>query len=85
MFVKFELKNKILNSVVKSNYVMTSHKHLALYRLSSLPRSSSISRVVNRCIYTGRKYSTIKRYQLSRFAIRLNSNEGLLPGMRRHS
>lgn len=85
MYIKFELKNFLLKSSLKTPYVIPLHANLAVYRKSSIPRSSSITRIVNRCIYTGRKYSTIKKFQLSRFAIRFNSYEGLLPGLRRHS
>ena len=83
--IKFEIKNKALQSLLKSSALSLSQRHLAAYRKSTLPRASSITRVVNRCTQTGRKYSVIRRFQLSRFAFRSNSYEGFLPGVRRHS
>ena len=62
-----------------------SNRYLAMYRRTSLPRNSSVTRIVNRCIYTGRKYSTLRKYQMSRFAMRFQSYSGVLPGVRRHS
>jgi len=83
--IKFELKNTLLKSLFKTQTLNLSQQHLASYRKSSIPRSSSVTRIVNRCVYTGRKYSTIRKFQMSRFSTRFNSYEGLLPGVRRHS
>ena len=83
--VKFELKNLLIKGVLLTPNLEFSRRHLAMYRKSSIPRAASIGRVVNRCVYTGRKYSTIRRFQMSRFAIRFHSYEGFMPGLRRHS
>lgn len=85
MYIKFEVKTKLLKTIIKTKHILNLFKYLALYKRSNIPRSSTISRIVNRCLYTGRKYSTIKHFQLSRFSIRFNTNDGYLPGVRRHS
>ena len=84
-YIKFELKGRLIKSILKTPQSYSSEKYLAMYRKSAIPRDAAISRVVNRCVYTGRKYSTIKRFQMSRFAIRFHSYEGCMPGLRRHS
>lgn len=85
MFVRFEIKNKLSLAAIKDCNTGIVFRHIALYRRSNIPRSASITRSVNRCMSTGRKYSTVKRFQMSRFAIRFHANEGYLPGVRRHS
>lgn len=70
---------------MKSVSSTDAQKVLAMYRKSFIPRNASVTRLVNRCTTTGRKYSTLKKFQLSRFAIRFDSYEGFLPGLRRHS
>ena len=84
-FIKFELKKTLLKSIENTTDLSLSQKHLASYKKVLLPRSSSITRMVNRCTVSGRKYSTLKKYELSRFNFRHHSNEGFLPGLRRHS
>jgi small subunit ribosomal protein S14 len=83
--IKFELKSRLIKSLFSNRHLEFSQKHLASYRKSSIPRAASVTRIVNRCVYTGRKYSTLKKFQTSRFATRSNAYEGLLPGVRRHS
>ena len=84
-YIKFELKRSVLMSLLKSPTLPFYKRQLVSYRKVSLPRKSSIVQTVNRCHQTGRKYSTLKKYGLSRFALRVKTYEGALPGLRRYS
>ena len=84
-YIKFELKRAALCSLMRTPTLPFYKRQLASYRKVSLPRRSSVIQIVNRCHQTGRKYSTLKKYRLSRFALRTKVYEGSLPGMRRDS
>lgn len=83
--VKYELKNKLFNSILKNKTVPFANRYAALYRRSTLPRKSSITKMVNRCIQSGRQYSIIHKVRLSRFQFRVQAYNGVLPGVRRDS
>ena len=83
--IKFELKNRLIRSILKTPSLTFAQRHLAIYAKSSIPRSSSITRISNRCVYTGRKFSVLRKFQMSRFALRDKAYDGYLPGLRRHS
>lgn len=85
LYVKFELKNKLFKSIIKNHTIPLSHRYLASFHKSNLPRSSSIVKQCNRCVQTGRSYSVLRKTQSSRFHFRFESYKGLLPGVRRHS
>lgn len=85
LYIKFELKNKLFKSIIKNKTVPLSHRYLASFKRSTLPRSSSVTKIVNRCVQSGRQYSIIHKVQLSRFPFRFQSYNGTLPGVRRHS
>jgi len=84
-FVNFYLKHTMYRSILKNNRVPLAQRHVASFQQSTLPRNSSITKVVNRCTVSGRQYSIIQKPQLSRFVFRFESYKGHLPGVRRHS
>ena len=53
--------------------------------LSMLPRNASPTRVVNRCMVTGRRHGFIRRFQLSRITFREMASAGQLPGVTKSS
>jgi ribosomal protein S14 len=61
------------------------NRYFASYRRVLMPRNAAIGKMVNRCLESGRKYSTIHKVKLSRFAFRIEAYNGSLPGVRRHS
>jgi len=84
-YVKYELKNRLFKSILKNRTVPVGNRYAASYRRSTLPRKASITKVVNRCIQSGRQYTIIHKTRLARFPFRLQSYNGILPGVRRHS
>ncbi len=53
--------------------------------LSQLPRNASPTRVVNRCLITGRRRSYLRRFKLSRITFRELASSGLIPGVTKSS
>ena len=53
--------------------------------LSLLPRDSSPTRLVNRCLVTGRRRGYLRRFKLSRIAFRELASSGLIPGVTKSS
>jgi small subunit ribosomal protein S14 len=85
LFLKFELKKIILKSIMQSPYLPWTHRYLALYNKSKLIRLSSITQQKNKCVKTGRVWSTVKKTRYSRFVFRTESYQGNLPGFQRAS
>ena len=53
--------------------------------LQMLPRDASPTRLVNRCLVTGRRRAFIRRFKLSRIAFRELASHGLIPGVTKSS
>lgn len=53
--------------------------------LSMLPRDASPTRLVNRCVITGRRRAFLRRFGLSRITFREMASHGLLPGVTKSS
>jgi small subunit ribosomal protein S14 len=53
--------------------------------LSMLPRDASPTRLVNRCVITGRRRAFLRRFRLSRITFRELASAGMLPGVTKAS
>ncbi len=53
--------------------------------LQTLPRDASPTRVVNRCLVTGRRRAYMRRFKLSRISFRELASHGLIPGVTKSS
>jgi small subunit ribosomal protein S14 len=53
--------------------------------LSQLPRDASPTRVVNRCVQTGRRRAYMGRFKVSRLTFRELALGGLIPGVTKSS
>ena len=84
-FLKNEFKRLILKSLKKSKTVSYSRRYQAAYQLTTLPRISTRTMSVNRCVVSGRVWSTNKQTGYSRFVLRNESYSSNIPGCRRAS
>ncbi len=75
-----ELKAKIINEKLSDD-----ERYEAQVKFQKLPRNTSIHRVVNRCYLTGRTRGHLKKFGLSRIAVRELANLGQLPGVTKSS
>ena len=85
LFIKNELKKILLKSIIKNSNLPLSYRYFAFYNKSKLIRFSSISQQKNKCVETGRIWTTVKNVNYSRFYFRTESNCGNLPGFKRAS
>jgi len=49
--------------------------------LSKLPRNASPTRLVNRCLYSGRRRGYMRKFAASRLTFRQAALNGLIPGV----
>jgi small subunit ribosomal protein S14 len=54
-----------------------------LVQLSKMKRSSSLTRVTNRCVKTGRSKSVYRFFKLSRIMVKDLASKGLLPSVQK--
>lgn len=53
--------------------------------LTMLPRNASPTRLVNRCLVSGRRRAFLRRFKLSRISFRELANAGMIPGVTKSS
>jgi len=85
LFLKYEIKRILMNSIKQNQYIPRTYRYLALYSQSKLIRASSFTQQQNRCVQTGRIWSVNKYTYYSRFFFRTESYKGNFPGFRRAS
>jgi hypothetical protein len=54
VFIKHEIKHKILKTIEKNTLISNTYRYLALHLKSHLVRKTSIIQQINRCVLTGR-------------------------------
>ena len=74
-----------LRRVMKDPKATLDEKREAMARLQALPRDSAAVRYRNRCQMTGRPRGFIRKFGISRIALREMSLHGLIPGVRKSS
>ena len=82
---KFKTKRKKLKNIIMSKSTSMEERFAAQLKLSTLPRNSSKTRVRNRCSITGRSRGYLRKFGLSRIALRDMASYGLLPGIQKSS
>tara|TARA_B100000749_G_scaffold280875_1_gene279614 strand:+ start:60736 stop:61041 length:306 start_codon:yes stop_codon:yes gene_type:complete len=75
-----ELKKQIINENLSDD-----ERFEASMKLQKLPRNTSPHRVINRCALTGRPRGFLRKFGLSRIAVRELANQGKLPGVTKSS
>lgn len=78
----YEWKRVILKALLKCPRLSESGW---IREWKKFPRGSSIVRIRNRCILSGRAGSVYRRFRLSRICLREEGNKGRLPGVERAS
>ena len=85
LFLKNELKSIILKNIINNEKLPTTCRYFALYNKSKMLRLSSKIQQKDKCVISGRIWSTVKLTKYSRFVFRIESNKGNLPGFKRAS
>mgnify|MGYP003149526154 CR=1 FL=1 len=84
LFKKFEIRRLILKSLLVEQNLESHEKNFIRYLLSKIPKDSSLTRIRNRCIVTGRGRGVFSKFRLSRIAFKKYSLMGNIYGVRKH-
>jgi small subunit ribosomal protein S14 len=82
---KYAVRRAALVAVIKDAKASHDEKQEAYKALDKLPRSSSATRLRNRCMLTGRPRGYLRDFGLSRIAFRELALRGELPGVKKAS
>jgi ribosomal protein S14 len=85
LYLKYEKDRKILKALSRNINLKPLVRDKASQTLASLPKDSSIVRLRNRCILTGRGRAVISGFNLSRLMLRKLGRDGLIQGLRKSS
>jgi small subunit ribosomal protein S14 len=78
-----EKRNKLKQEFKQTEFL---EKKIEISRkLQKFPRNSSVTRLHNRCIITGRPKGYLRDFALSRHCLREMAHQGLLPGVKKAS
>ena len=81
LVIKYAVKRSELKAVIYNRDIALEERFAAQLELSALPRSSSSTRVRNRCELTGRGRGYYRKFRLSRICLRELASDGKLPGV----
>ena len=82
---KYSALRSELKGVIKNPDTSPDEKLAAVAKLYRLPKSSSRTRLRNRCFKTGRPRGVIRRFSLSRICFREMALKGDIPGVTKSS
>ena len=78
---QYAAKRVALKAVANNEALPLEERFEARLKLAELPRSSSKTRIRNRCLVTGRPRAYYRKLKMSRIALRELGNKGLIPGL----
>jgi small subunit ribosomal protein S14 len=81
MVLRFAKRRAELKAIIKNINLPEEEREKAQLKLQSLPRNSSKVRVRNRCAMTGRPRGFLRKFGISRIALRDKALEGQIPGV----
>ena len=74
-----------LKAIIKNRNEDPEKRFAAQLKLAEMPRTSSATRIRNRCAITGRARGTYRKFGISRIMLRDMVASGLIPGVRKAS
>ena len=81
MVARFAEKRKALKKAINSPKSTPEEVDAAILKLQKLPRDASPIRVKNRCSQTGRPRGYLRKFGVSRVALRELALQGQIPGV----
>jgi ribosomal protein S14 len=85
IFLKNEIKKKLLKALIKSRYMTYIQRSKASFHITHLPKISSRTFTNNRCFVSGRSQAVDRKTRTSRFVFRKSAYDSHLPGLGRAS
>ena len=74
-------KRQALKAIAVDENLPLEERFEARLKLAELPRSSSKTRIRNRCLVTGRPRAFYRKLKMSRISLRDLGSAGLIPGL----
>lgn len=81
MVAKYAPKREALKKIINNPASTPEEVDDAIIKLQKLPRDASPARIVNRCSQTGRPRGFIRKFGISRVALRELALQGQIPGV----
>jgi small subunit ribosomal protein S14 len=78
---QYAAKRVALKKVANDEALPLEERFEARLKLAELPRSSSKTRIRNRCLVTGRPRAFYRKLKMSRISLRDLGSAGLIPGL----
>jgi len=78
-------KRAELKSIINNKNLAPEDRFAAQLKLAAMPRTSSATRIRNRCMVTGRARGVYRKFNISRIMLREMAAEGVVPGVRKAS
>ena len=78
---QYAAKRVALKATANNESLPLEERFEARLKLAELPRSSSKTRIRNRCLVTGRPRAYYRKLKMSRIALRSLGSAGLIPGL----
>ena len=82
---KYAAKRAELKELIRNPKTDDAERELAKINLQKLPKDASPTRIRNRCGVTGRPRGFVRKFGLSRIALREMAHRGELPGVTKSS
>ena len=76
-------KRAELKAVIMNKTLAPEERFAAQLKLAQMPRTSSATRIRNRCMITGRSRGVYRKFGISRIMLREMASAGLIPGVRK--
>lgn len=81
MVNKYAKRRAELKAIVKNLNLSDEERDAAQLKLQKMPRDASKVRIKNRCALTGRPRGFLRKFGISRIALRDKALEGQIPGV----
>ncbi|KMZ70229.1 Ribosomal protein S14, mitochondrial [Zostera marina] len=85
LYAKYEVKRRLFKALVRDPDLPSDLHDKFRNKLSALPRNSSLTRVRNRCIFSGRARGVLSLFRMSRIVFRTLANRGEISGIKKSS
>jgi len=78
-------KRQILKKIILDLNSSDEERQSAVDKLNKMPRNTSIVRLRNRCLMTGRCRGYLRKFKMSRLCFRELASDGYIPGITKSS
>ncbi len=78
---RYAARREALKAIANDESLPLEDRFEARLKLAELPRSSSMTRIRNRCEVTGRPRAYYRKLKMSRIALRELGSQGQIPGL----